>query len=232
MNDTHMGDQPDLTPQPDQRGTAASTTVYMHITEGGRTPVYATPGSAGCDLYLARDLTLLPGQQQVLPVNISLALEPGVEAQIRPRSGLSLKTTLRIPNSPGTIDCDYRDPVGVIAENTAGLFSMLTDLMRNPQLCAELASQYRQTTYGAYLQEQIEPCQISSWLPEAMASLPVFLDSRGNPYGTLYLKEGDRIAQMVLSRYLRADFILHDNPSAIGHNRGGGFGSTGTGTLS
>ena len=245
MKETQKGDNISKTKQPirndNEAGQAAppspeTTTVYIKTTDQGRLPVYATSGSAGCDLYLARDLVLLPGQRMVLPVNFSLALEPGVEAQVRPRSGLSLKTTLRVPNSPGTIDCDYRDPVGVIAENTASLFSILDDLMLKPSLLSQLAASYNPTTYGAFLSQKAKDELIAAetageaadWLPQTLASLPVFIDSQGNPYGTLYLKSGERIAQMVLSRYLRAAFISHDNPAAIGYNRGGGFGSTGT----
>ncbi len=82
-------------------------------------PAYATPGSAGLDLLaaIASPLVLAPGQRALVPTGIAIALPPGYEAQIRPRSGLALKYGLAILNSPGTIDSDYRGEVGVILAN-------------------------------------------------------------------------------------------------------------------
>ncbi len=55
----------------------------------------------------------------------------------------------------------------------------------------------------------------------------IFLDENNNPYGTVYIKEGDRIAQMVITRHLHANFVQHSAVEEIGNDRGGGFGSTG-----
>lgn len=84
-------------------------------------PAYETTGSAGMDLRaaLAEDapLTLAPGARALVPTGLKIALEPGFEAQVRPRSGLALKHGLTCLNSPGTIDSDYRGEVGVILIN-------------------------------------------------------------------------------------------------------------------
>ncbi len=82
-------------------------------------PAYQTEGPAGLDLVAAveESLTLAPGQRVLVPTGLKMAIPSGYEAQIRPRSGLALKHGLTIPNSPGTIDSDYRGEVKVILQN-------------------------------------------------------------------------------------------------------------------
>lgn len=82
-------------------------------------PSYATAGAAGMDLLaaVAEPVTLQPGGRTVIPTGLCIALPPGYELQVRPRSGLALKHGIVLPNSPGTIDEDYRGEVGVIVLN-------------------------------------------------------------------------------------------------------------------
>ena len=82
-------------------------------------PAYATPLSAGMDLRanLSEPITLQPMQRALVPTGLFMALPPGVEAQVRPRSGLALKHGITVLNSPGTIDADYRGEVCVILVN-------------------------------------------------------------------------------------------------------------------
>ena len=84
-------------------------------------PAYETGGAAGMDLRAAvaedAPLTLAPGARALVPTGLRIALEPGYEAQVRPRSGLALKHGITCLNSPGTIDSDYRGEVGVILIN-------------------------------------------------------------------------------------------------------------------
>ena len=84
-------------------------------------PAYETTGSAGMDLRAAlsedQPMTLMPGARALVPTGLKIALEPGYEAQVRPRSGLALKHGVTCLNSPGTIDSDYRGEVGVILIN-------------------------------------------------------------------------------------------------------------------
>ena len=82
-------------------------------------PAYMTEGSAGMDLAADIDgeLVLAPLDRALIPTGIAIALPPGFEAQIRPRSGLALKQGLTMVNSPGTIDSDYRGEIQVIAIN-------------------------------------------------------------------------------------------------------------------
>jgi dUTP pyrophosphatase len=83
-------------------------------------PAYATEGSAGCDLCASVDneRVLAPGERALVPTGVRIALPPGYEAQVRPRSGLALEHGLMLPNAPGTIDSDYRGELKVIVWNS------------------------------------------------------------------------------------------------------------------
>ncbi|NLN45849.1 MAG: dUTP diphosphatase [Clostridiaceae bacterium] len=81
-------------------------------------PFYAHPGDAGMDLRAAETCVIEPGQTVAVPTGLRLAIPVGYEIQIRPRSGLSLHTPLRVPNSPGTIDSGFRDEVCVLLSNS------------------------------------------------------------------------------------------------------------------
>ncbi|MGQ0663410.1 MAG: dUTP diphosphatase [Pseudomonadota bacterium] len=99
-------------------------------------PAYATPASAGVDLQaaLAAPLTLRPGERALIPTGVALALPPGFEAQIRPRSGLALAHGVTVLNSPGTIDADYRGEIGVILANLGPAPFVVTRGLRIAQL--------------------------------------------------------------------------------------------------
>ena len=82
-------------------------------------PSYATPDSAGMDLYSAEpaSVTLTPGARSIIATGLALQLPAGFEAQVRPRSGLAAKQGVTVLNSPGTVDADYRGEVKVILIN-------------------------------------------------------------------------------------------------------------------
>ncbi|MFO1079672.1 MAG: dUTP diphosphatase [Reyranellaceae bacterium] len=82
-------------------------------------PDYATAAAAGADLLaaVAADIVLGPLDRCIVPTGIAIALPPGFEAQVRPRSGLAAKHGVTVANAPGTIDADYRGEVGVILVN-------------------------------------------------------------------------------------------------------------------
>lgn len=80
-------------------------------------PFYATNGSSGMDIKTSTDIIIKAHETVLIPTGLKMAIPQGYEIQIRPRSGLSLKTNLRIPNSPGTIDSDYKDEIKIIAYN-------------------------------------------------------------------------------------------------------------------
>ncbi len=129
-------------------------------------PAYQTHGSAGMDLmaFLENAIILKPLERTAIPTGLFIELPKGFEAQIRPRSGMALKKGLSIPNSPGTIDSDYRGEIKVIVIN-----------LSNEKITIE---------------------------------------------------NGDRIAQMVISKYERIDWTAVEMIEET-HRSDGGFGSTG-----
>lgn len=99
-------------------------------------PAYATASSAGMDLRanLETPLVLKPMQRCLVPTGLYIALPPGFEAQIRPRSGLALKKGITLLNTPGTIDADYRGEIGVIVVNLSTEDFVIEDGERIAQL--------------------------------------------------------------------------------------------------
>lgn len=89
------------------------------LREGAQVPQYQTLGAAASDLCACIDdpVVLQPGDFQLVPTGIALEIPEGYEAQIRPRSGLALRHGITFPNSPGTIDSDYRGEIGIIMMN-------------------------------------------------------------------------------------------------------------------
>lgn len=85
--------------------------------EGLPLPAYATHGAAGMDIVSAEDLTLEPGGRHAVATGFAVAIPDGYEIQARPRSGLALKHGISLPNTPGTIDSDYRGELKVILIN-------------------------------------------------------------------------------------------------------------------
>lgn len=95
-------------------------------------PGYQTEGAAGADIHAnlrpedrAGGLVLAPMERALVPTGLRVEIPPGYEMQIRPRSGLALKHGISLANAPGTIDCDYRGPLGVLLINLgAGAFTI------------------------------------------------------------------------------------------------------------
>ncbi len=85
--------------------------------EGLPLPAYATAGAAGMDVVAAEELDLMPGQRHAVATGFAMAIPDGYEVQVRPRSGLALKHGITVPNTPGTIDSDYRGELKVIMIN-------------------------------------------------------------------------------------------------------------------
>jgi dUTP pyrophosphatase len=99
-------------------------------------PSYQTSGAAGADLHAALEepVTLAPGERRLIPTGLELALPDGYEGQVRPRSGLALRHGIGMVNTPGTIDSDYRGPVGVILVNLGAEPFVIEPLARIAQL--------------------------------------------------------------------------------------------------
>lgn len=99
-------------------------------------PTYGSQGAAGADVRAAlkEPLTLLPGETALVPTGIKMEIPPGFEVQVRPRSGLALKHSVTVLNTPGTIDSDYRGEVGIILINHSNAPFIVTPGMRIAQL--------------------------------------------------------------------------------------------------
>ena len=99
-------------------------------------PGYETADAAGMDLRAAvkADMEIAPGARALVPTGLAIALPPGYEAQVRPRSGLALRNGISLVNSPGTIDADYRGEVGVIIINHGEETFTVTRGMRIAQM--------------------------------------------------------------------------------------------------
>lgn len=99
-------------------------------------PAYSHAGDAGVDLYAAINFRYImgPGEHWLCPTGIAIALPPGYEAQVRPRSGLALKHGITVLNTPGTVDPGYRGEIGVILINHGGQQYTIEPLSRIAQL--------------------------------------------------------------------------------------------------
>ena len=85
--------------------------------EGLPLPAYATPEAAGMDVVAAEDLDLAPGTRHAVATGFKVAIPDGFEIQVRPRSGLAYKYGVTVPNTPGTIDSDYRGELKILMIN-------------------------------------------------------------------------------------------------------------------
>lgn len=169
-----------------QRGKdAAPVEVYFEkVTPDAKLPTYAHDGDAGMDVYANEDYVINPGETVLVKTGIKVAIPKGYELQVRPRSGLSAKTKLRVANTPGTVDSGFRGEVCVIMENT---------------------------------EDQIQDVL---WDDECKTISTV----KGRTYN---IDKGDRVAQLVLTRYCTASAVEISDVTVIGEDRQGGFGSTG-----
>lgn len=112
--------------------------IKIKVVNKGRQqlPAYATSQSAGMDLRANIDtpITLRPMERRIIPTGLYIALQPGFEAQVRPRSGLALKHGITVLNSPGTIDADYRGEIGVLLVNLSTDDFIITEGERIAQM--------------------------------------------------------------------------------------------------
>lgn len=91
--------------------------ISVVVEEGGELPAYQTTGSAGMDLRSSEPVQLLPMERKLVGTALRMAIPPGFEGQVRPRSGLAVKHGISMVNTPGTIDCDYRGEIKVLLIN-------------------------------------------------------------------------------------------------------------------
>lgn len=98
--------------------------IYAELNHEHGLPVYAKPGDSGMDIRANEPITLQPKETKLIPTGIYVGLPEGYEIQVRPRSGMSLKTKLRVANAPGTVDSSYTGEICIIAENTHSAVEM------------------------------------------------------------------------------------------------------------
>lgn len=108
---------------------------FQKVHENAVIPTYAHETDAGMDVYAVEDVTIEPGQTVLIRTGLKAQIPEGFEIQVRPRSGMSLKTKLRIANAPGTVDSGYRDEICIIAENTD--FGQWTAIEVQEGICKE-----------------------------------------------------------------------------------------------
>ncbi|NLA95499.1 MAG: hypothetical protein GX838_01455 [Clostridiaceae bacterium] len=196
--------------------------LYYSLEPGAKAPERASRNAAGYDLFAYEKTIIEPGKTLLISTGVRFAIPPGYEAQVRPRSGLSFRTQLLITNSPGTIDADYRGLVSVICENTASLADPYVYLQEHPDLIDSFTQLYHPVVMAHYYRENH-----GLTLPFGLPDVKVFLDRDGYPLGTIFIEEGERIAQLIFSKIEYPKLVPVDDVSLIGNDRGGGFGSTG-----
>lgn len=125
--------------------------------DGLPVPAYATSGAAGMDVVSAEDVILAPGGRHAVATGFAVAIPDGYEIQVRPRSGLALKHGISLPNTPGTIDSDYRGELKIIMINLSQEAFVIRRGDRIAQLVAapvqlamfEEVAELNETTRGA-----------------------------------------------------------------------------------
>lgn len=189
-------------------------------------PRQAKVGDVGFDLAAAVDAWIWPGQTVAIPTGFKVILPANIELQVRARSGLSLRSYLRLPNSPGTIDPGYRDEIRVLIHHSGfGWDSGLSTDHELQALMSESGSSDR-----AFDPEYIERCK--RWMKEAGLEPHRYdaLEPRWAPY---YIRQGDRIAQAVPQlitsvTWRKLDETTFEQAEAQSvPDREGGFASTG-----
>lgn len=190
---------------------------FTKCRESAVLPSYAKAFDAGMDIVAAEDVLLAPGETKLVPTGLKVAIPQGYELQVRPRSGLSLNTPLRIPNSPGTIDSGYRDEICVILNNS----SIQTDINDILLFLAE------QSSGNVINNETIPFNELIKIYFEKHENTIYLITTKGNKQGYYNIKKGDRIAQFVLNKISNIMWEETDSVADEGINRGGGFGSTG-----
>lgn len=176
------------------------TIGFKRLSDDAILPTKAHPTDSGYDLYAAEDVIIEPGETVIVKTDIAVELPPGYEAQIRPRSGITAKTKLRV--QLGTIDNGYRGELGVIADNINPLSQEMTE--------------WHHTVEGNMAENRCrEECTCGHFNRVRYVK------------GTYLIRRGDRIAQLVIQRLPETVAVEIDEFSEDSERGAGGFGSTG-----
>lgn len=172
-----------------------SITIPIELSEMAQIPTYFYDGDSGMDVRAIEDIDIAPGETKLIDTGIKVAIPKGYEIQVRAKSGRSLKTKLRMGNSIGTIDSNYRGSIGIIAENIEPKINDIDYEAIWDELGAIDHLKIKSITYGS----------------------------------SIHIAKGEKIAQLVLCKVEKANFVQVDNINDIPSDgrADGGFGSTG-----
>ncbi len=152
--------------------------------ENAKLPTYATNGSAAMDIYSPEEYVIEPGETVLIPTGLKVNIPYGYALLIQPRSGLSRKTKLRVANTPGLIDCDYRQEIGVIIEN-------IDPPLKDYAIQQDSEGLLQGPVYGSsytigkgerFAQMRLVEVPMVNWLP--MESLGDFNNDHGEGFGS------------------------------------------------
>ena len=150
--------------------------------ESARLPKYANEGDAGMDVYVLEDLVIGCSRTAVIPTGLKMAIPEGYEIQVRPRSGLSLNTPLRVSNSPGTIDANYKDEIGIIITNTSALKCEDLDLLYTTSSKGNLQGSYLIKAGDRIAQLVLS--EVPKMKLEVVENVSEFGENRGGGFGS------------------------------------------------
>lgn len=169
----------------DIEGSAkAIVSIPIEVMDYGILPTYAHDGDAAMDIYSPDNYTINPGETVLIKTGLKVAIPRGYALLIQPRSGQSLKTKLRIPNTPGLIDSGYRDEIGVMIEN---IVSPITDVGSNDNLLdfvhgVEFGSSYTIEKGQRIAQMRLVEVPTISWLK--VGDIQEIEGDRGGGFGS------------------------------------------------
>jgi dUTP pyrophosphatase len=153
--------------------------------ENAKLPTYATTGSAAMDIYSPEEYTIAPGECIIIPTGFKVNIPKGYALLIQPRSGMSRKTKLRIANTPGLIDSDYHEEIGVIVENIdapikeANIITLDDGSIEDANL---YGSSFTIGKGERFAQMRLVEVPMINWLP--VASLGEFENDHGSGFGS------------------------------------------------
>ncbi len=178
---------------------------YKKVNPAAVEPAYAHDGDSGFDLYATEDVIIEPGFTEKVPTGLAFELPEGYELQVRPKSGISTRTKLRV--TLGTVDASFRGEVHVMVDN---IFTV--------------TQRYNTDEFGITEYYPI-PGETFDVKNEAATDVSYGLHS----HGSYIIRKGEKVAQAVLAPVSQAEFVpLEEGEELGGTSRGdGGFGSTG-----
>lgn len=183
---------------------------FKRLHPDAATPQYAHDGDSGFDLTATEDVIIEPGASAIVPTGLAFEIPAGYELQVRPRSGISAKTKLRVANAPGTVDRSYRGEVGVIIDNINTPMYEIEDYGNGPEI------------------EDVYHSALNTIDKSGTVHAGSLLSEKSYPVGTYIIRKGDRIAQAVIAPVAHATFTEVDTLDETSRGEGA-YGSTGVG---